>query len=358
MGKVDIDAVKNQNPLAPTVERLCGQAIIKHKIFAPWRAESTPSVHIYEDDSWWDYGAGVGGDVLDFMGYYYFGLSYDPSTHFIDVIDKLGALEIAPLPPQPTKPKPARPKLKVSLQSIIGWADSMPANRRAYWHSRGLTDQTINEFMLGFDGQRYTIPALYRYIPFGVKRRITPEDSATQYDLHNAYVQSVRELHPEWTEETDAKVYAYSVLELRESHPDWTDYQIQNAAPPAPTKYTSTYGSRPGIFNSDTLLSAHTVVICEGEIDAMLLHQSDIQAVSSTGGAGKWEERWATHFTHIPRIFVLYDNDEAGQKGALKVQASIRRAQILTLPDGVKDVGELFQGTNSAADWVRWQVGK
>lgn len=335
MGKVDIDAVKSQNPLAPTVERLCGQAIVKHKIFAPWRAESTPSVHIYEDDSWWDYGAGVGGDVLDFMGYYYFGLSYDPSTHFIDVIDKLGALEIAPAPPSATatKPKPARPKLKVSLQSILGWADNMPDSRRAYWRSRGLTDQTISEFLLGFDGQRYTIPALYRYIPFGVKRRITPEDYETEYGYHLADTEK-----------------------LQAENPDWTEQEVKKAARPAPIKYTSLYGSIVGIFNSDTLLKCHTVVICEGEIDAMLLHQNGIQAVSSTGGAGSWKERWATHFTHIPRIFILYDNDEAGQKGALKVQASIRRAQILTLPDGVKDVGELFEGTQSAADWVRWQV--
>lgn len=338
MGKIDIDAVKNQNPLPQTVERICGQAIIKHKIFAPWRAESTPSVHIYEDDSWWDYGAGIGGDVLDFLGYYYFGMSYDPSTHFIDVVDRLGALEIAPPPSTlllPAKPKPQRPKLKVSLESIISWADNMPANRRAYWHSRGLTDQTISEFMLGYDGQRFTIPALYRLIPFGVKRRITPEDYDAEYSQHNS-----------------------DTAKLQNEHPDWTDQEIKKAARPAPLKYTSQYGSIVGIFNSDTLLQCHTVIICEGEIDAMLLHQSGIQAVSSTGGAGSWKERWAEHFTHIPRIFTLFDNDEAGQKGALKVQASIRRAQPLALPDGVKDVGELFQAAASAADWVRSKVGE
>lgn len=330
MNKVDVDAIKNQNPLPQTVERLCGQAIVKHKIFAPWRAESTPSVHIYDDDSWWDFGNGVGGDVIDFMGYFYFGESYDPSVHFIDVVDRLGALEIRPLPPQASKPKPPRPQLKVSLEAITNWHETMPPSRRAYWHSRGLTDQTIGEFLLGWDGKRYVIPGLYRFIPFSAKRRITPEDFAA---------------------ETTAR--QQGIEHLQAQHPDWTEKQINEEAPPAPLKYISALGSTVGIFNSDTLIDAHTVVICEGEIDAMLLHQSAIRAVSSTGGAGSWKVEWAKFFTHVEQVFVLYDNDDAGRCGARKVQASIRRSRLLSLPEGIKDVGELFEKSASPVEWLK-----
>lgn len=301
---IDVDALKASHPLQPTIENLTGERVTHHKIRCPFHADDSPSLHVYEDGGWKCFGCGLHGDVISFVGYFRYGTQYDPAIHFIDIVDSLGALDIKPLPPQPTKPKPPKPKLNIDLEAIIRWSDTMPAKRRAYWHSRGLTDQTISEFMLGFDGQRYTIPGLYRLIPFCVKRR-----KADDIDDNNE------------------------------------------------AKYTSLYGSSVGIFNSDTLLDAHSVVICEGEIDAMLLHQSGIRAVSSTGGAGSWKPEWAKFFTHIERVFVLYDNDKPGREGAKKIQASIRRAKVLTLPEGVKDVGELFQTTTSAADYVRWMIG-
>ena len=329
MNKVDVDAVKRQNPLCETIERMTGESIVRHKIFAPWRAESTPSVHVYENDSWYDFGGGFGGDIFDFVGYFLFGAAYDSSVHFIDVVDSLGALEIRPLPPQASKPKPPKPQLKVSLEAITNWHESMPPSRRAYWYSRGLTDQTIGDFILGWDGKRYTIPALYRLIPFGTKRRITPED----FDRETAIRQQ-------------------GIERLQAQHPDWTEKQVNEEAPHAPVKYLSTLGSTVGIFNSDTLIEAHSVIICEGEIDAMLLHQSNIRAVSSTGGAGSWKVEWAKFFTHVEQVFVLFDNDNAGRCGARKVQASIRRSKLLSLPEGVKDVGELFEKSNSPVEWM------
>ena len=332
---IDVDALKASHPLPDTIEQLTGERIERHKIRCPFHSDDSPSLHVYEDGGWKCFGCGLFGDVLDFIGYYRFGTQYDSSVHFIEIIDGLGALDIAPLPPKPTKPKPAKPRLNISLEVIMRWADTMPEDRWAYWRSRGLTDQTISEFFLGWDGQRYTIPALYRLIPFGVKRRITPEEYASEYARHIADVERLQAENPEWTEQ-----------------------EIRKAAHPIPIKYTSLYGSRVGIFNADTLIDANEVVICEGEIDAMLLYQSGVRAVSSTGGAGSWKADWVKMFTHIRDVFVLYDNDEAGRTGTQKVQASIRRARAITLPDGVKDVGELFQATDNAADWVRWKMGR
>ena len=304
MATIDVAAIKAAHPIESVIERMTGQRIERNKICCPFHDDGSPSLHVYDDGGWKCFGCGLGGDVFSFVGYLRYSLQYDPSRHFIEIASSLGDLEITPQPARIAKPKPPKPQMNIGLDAVVGWHDNMPASRRAYWHSRGLTDQTISEFMLGFDGQRYTIPSLYRLQPFGVKRR-----KAADID-------------------------------------DGID-----------AKYTSIYGSRVGIFNSDTLLGAEYVVICEGEIDAMLLHQSGIRAVSSTGGAGSWRDKWAQHFTHIQRVFVLYDNDEAGRKGARTIQASIRRAQVLTLPEGVNDVGELFDKSADAVDWVRHTIG-
>lgn len=296
---VDIESLRASNPLQSVVEQFTGQQIVKHKIFAPWRSESTPSLHVYDDGRWYDFGAGIGGDVIDFLGYLYFGTGYNPETHFTEVVDRLGGLNIKPLPQRTVKPKPETAKqLSISLETILDWHDTMPTNRREYWKSRGLFDQTINDFFLGWDGKRYTIPALYRLVPFAVKRR--------QSEINDGI---------------DAK-------------------------------YISATGSKAGLFNEDCLWTTDKVVITEGEIDAMLLTQWGFPAVSSTVGAGTFKEEWSSKFLFVPKVWVLYDNDDAGRKGEKLVHASIRRAKIMHYPQGIKDAGELFAKDAYAVNWL------
>jgi DNA primase len=88
----------------------------------------------------------------------------------------------------------------------------------------------------------------------------------------------------------------------------------------------------------------------------MLLDQLGYRAVSMTAGAGSWKDDWARFFTHVRDIYLLFDNDKAGREGAAKVHATLRRAKIVTLPEGVKDVGELW-ATGSAASWLKENVG-
>lgn len=297
--KQQLEEVKRSNPIETIVERMTGQRIVKHKIKCPWRNEDTPSFHIYEDGRWHDFGTGESGDVLDFVGRYYYPGTYDPDVHYGDVIDRLAGIKIAPLPANTVKPKPETTKqLSINLETILDWHDSMPANRREYWKSRGLFDQTINDFFLGWDGKRYTIPATYRLVPFACKRRQSEIDDGID------------------------------------------------------AKYISITGSRSGLFNADCLWTTDKVVICEGEIDAMLLNQWGFPAVSSTAGAGTFKEKWAELFLFVPKIWILYDNDEAGRKGEALVHSILRRAKIVRYPQGIKDAGDLFSKDAYAVNWL------
>lgn len=303
---IDIDAVKAANPTPAIVEQLTGHQIMRHKTRCPFHADNNPSLHVYDDGSWHCFGCGAhGGDVIDFVGRYYFGPSYNPSTHFTEVVDRLGALEIRPLPQKTIKRKPkAERQLLVTLEEVMQWHESMPATRRDYWYSRGLTDYSIDSFLLGWDGKRYTIPHLYRFVPFGVKRRKASD----------------------------------------------MDDGIE-------AKYTSIPGSRMGIFNADILWEAERVVICEGEIDCILLNQFGYRAVSPTAGAGSWKDEWARLFSHVSNIHILYDNDGPGKQGAAKVQSTLRRAKIVTLPEPLNDVGDLVAQHSNPAAWLEAHLG-
>lgn len=350
---IDTAALKAQHPIEAVVAQFTQQQIGRdHKIFPPWREESTPSLHIYSDSgNWKDYGTGESGDIFDLIGRIRFA-NYDRSVHFIDVVNMLGDLNIQPAPrPQPAKRR-ARPHSTVTLERIMQWSDALPAHYRQYWRSRGLTDQTIDRFLLGYDGRRLTIPALYRGVPFAVRRRVTPEDWAVAKAAFTAQIAPWQAAHPDWT---NRQIVQAMRAQLTAEHPEWSAEQIRAALPHLPPKYVGLDHDTVGIFNADVLNRAVVVIICEGELDCMLLDQAGFAAVTATGGAGAWRPEWMRFLLHCRTVYLLFDNDEAGRQGRQKLHAMLRRARPLTLPAGVKDVGELWEQGNLPA-WLAANV--
>lgn len=104
---------------------------------------------------------------------------------------------------------------------------------------------------------------------------------------------------------------------------------------------------------------ARTVAICEGEIDAMTLHQAGIPALSVNAGAGnfQWLENDWERLERFSEILVAFDSDEAGEKGAKEVtrRLGIERCKRMTFP-GHKDANEYLQAGASGEDF--WHAVK
>lgn len=83
------------------------------------------------------------------------------------------------------------------------------------------------------------------------------------------------------------------------------------------------------------------VVICEGELDALLLHSKGVPAVTSTGGAGSFQAYWRDLFTDIEDVLIVMDNDDAGMRGAFRIQEFIPYAKIGQLPDMLGKGGDI-----------------
>jgi len=76
-------------------------------------------------------------------------------------------------------------------------------------------------------------------------------------------------------------------------------------------------GSEAGLFGLDKLKDYKKyVIICEGEFDALLLQSRGLNAISSTAGATSFKDEWVDKLSHINKVYVLFDSDEAGKKGA------------------------------------------
>lgn len=103
---------------------------------------------------------------------------------------------------------------------------------------------------------------------------------------------------------------------------------------PGSPKYKTLAGHSARLFNSSILWEPnHEVVLCEGEFDAMVMNQLGIPAVAAPG-AQSWKENWNSYFDEVRRVWVLFDNDEAGGKGAEKVLVNLgAKARVVRLDD-------------------------
>ena len=103
----------------------------------------------------------------------------------------------------------------------------------------------------------------------------------------------------------------------------------------------------------------HCTVWVEGELDAILASQElGIEVGSTTLGANGWMDEWSDTISSGGHpITLLYDNDEPGEKGALKAAESLRkygvRVQIAKWPKDKEkgyDITEHFRERGSVDD--------
>jgi archaellum biogenesis ATPase FlaH len=117
------------------------------------------------------------------------------------------------------------------------------------------------------------------------------------------------------------------------------------ALPPAKKEFKRMTGCKSVLFNQDALKGAEEVFICEGELDGLTLLQTGLDnVVSGTTGAGSFAPEWIDALRHLKKIYLCYDGDEAGQKGArsLAKRLGYNRCYNVDLPEG-QDVNDYFQ---------------
>ena len=114
--------------------------------------------------------------------------------------------------------------------------------------------------------------------------------------------------------------------------------------PPAEKTFRRLKGGKSVLFNIDSLDSEQDLFITEGETDAMTLWQHGWEnTLGNTLGAGSFKGEWMDSLDNMEKIFIIYDSDEAGQEGALKLakRLGLDRCWNVVLP--VKDVNDYFR---------------
>lgn len=112
------------------------------------------------------------------------------------------------------------------------------------------------------------------------------------------------------------------------------------------------------LFGADNVRGHKEVFLCEGELDAIYLDQMGY-AVCASPGAGSFQDLWKIWFEDATRVFIVFDADDAGRKGAYRTQQMLgQKAVNIELPvphhEDSTDVTEFFlRDGNSKHDFEK-----
>lgn len=159
-------------------------------------------------------------------------------------------------------------------------------------HERGLSNETIDHFRLGYDIERKAIS-----IPL--------------------FKQS-------------------EVVAIKYRYLDNTD-----------KRYDYEKGGKNWIYNEEGINIARNkgyVVIVEGEFDCMSSYQAGIKNVVSPASGKDSYGVWIELLDTIPRVYIAYDNDDSGKQTAIKMSERLGTDKCfeISYPSDVKDASEFF----------------
>jgi len=208
--------------------------------------------------------------------------------------DRTGVIPKATTLPSSRQYTPTQP---IPMAILEYWYNLATKEVREYFYNRCLTDETIDLFMLGYDGTNYVIPiwegAPRESLVYGAKFRC-PEGVLPKY------------------------------FGLRGRN-------------------------QPRLFNKFVLEGATEAIILFGEFDAILGHQLGFSAVSPTSGQNTWLAGWTKLFDSCEVVYVLPDK---GERAAGHQLCSLfgSRGSLCEFPEGVKDFTEFMQAGYTALD--------
>jgi twinkle protein len=123
--------------------------------------------------------------------------------------------------------------------------------------------------------------------------------------------------------------------------------------PPAEKTFRRVQGCSSVLFNADALEGQEEIYLTEGEIDAITLWDQGVKnVVGVTTGAGSFDPEWIDQLRAVKKIYLCYDPDEPGQKGAREAARRLgyERCFNVCLPEG-QDVNEYFRAGNDIFDF-------
>ncbi len=125
-------------------------------------------------------------------------------------------------------------------------------------------------------------------------------------------------------------------------------------------KYLQVKGSQPAVFGLESVRDHSIVFLVEGEFDAMLLEQEagNLVGVCTLGSASSrhLSSKWLSYFLGCHRIFLVGDDDKAGNDWAKAMSGLSHRLKQIHVPKG-KDISDYWHLSGNLHEWVQEIIG-
>ncbi|NPA91258.1 MAG: DNA primase [Chloroflexi bacterium] len=284
-----------------------------YKALCPFHEEKTPSFVVFpETQTWHCFGAcGTGGDVFSFV-------------MKKEGVDFLGALRLlaerAGIPWTEEKEGDAQSQLRERLREIHAAATAHfqellhhhPEGEvaRAYLQQRGLSQETVTAFQLGYardawdDLLQYLRSLGYQEEELEKAGLIIVRDEGRMYDRfrHRLMIP----IH-----DAQGRVIAFAGRVLGEGHPKY----LNSPQTPIFDKGRTLYGYAQAVR---AIREKGEAIIVEGYMDVLSAHQAGFRNVVASMGTALTPTQLRLLSRHTRRIILALDADVAGQQAALR----------------------------------------
>ena len=333
---VDIAALKARHPLGDTVEaagvRLRGRGRVRQGV-CPFHDEVEGSFTVYSNsERFWCFGCGEGGDVLDFVQKSE-GLTLPQAIARLDGSPGL-APRSAPRPAGTRRPAsaalpPRDPALLTAAARFYAGRLRRSTEAREYLASRGVGPVAAARLGLGYSpghGLRQALESL------GFSEKRIGDSGLFTERGSERFAGMVVVPDP-----SGGLVRWLKGRAVRES----VKPRFQALPGPKPVLGLGRLGPAPP-----------WAVVAEGLFDWLLLTGWGLPACAALGTQGV--ERIASALRGCPRVFLAFDNDDAGREATDGLLTLLgRRAAAVTLPEGIGDVGELAALPQGRSSFLR-----
>lgn len=331
------------------------------KGLCPFHQEKSPSFHVNpERQTFKCFGCGEAGDAIDLVMKMEF-LTFPEALQLL--ADRVGViLDKRKTPEQYAKDKDEKSRLyrinrlATDVYHKILFDHPKAADARTYLASRGLSEETIKLFRLGY------APAATRGVPSVLERFLTQRGfSADEWRKAGSPERfSNRIIFPLWDVLGNPVGFTGRAL----SSDDQPKY-LNTPETPLFKKGRLLY---PLHTARDAIKTTGRVIVVEGQMDVLLAHQLGTHATVATSGTALTLEHLAILGRYTNRILFCFDSDAAGIEATRKAIVLAYDLElepyVIRLPSGVKDVGELaietpeawLTAASQAVPAVVWQL--
>jgi len=301
----------------------------------PWHDDHHPSLQVNpERQCFRCFVCDIGGDIFSFV-------MRMENVEFPEALAMLAEMAGIPLPR--TIGKPSGGDRKQELFRVMAWAEqqyhacllesSEAATARQYLRERGISEESIRKFRLGFS------PLQPDWILRRARRdQIDPKLLVTVGILTSAHTR-------EWIDRFRGRVL-FSIRDAQGRPVGFGGRVLPHMAETTPAKYvnspeTPLFAKSRLLYGLDLARDAfrrtRTALVMEGYTDVIMAHQYGFSNAVAVLGTALADSHLRLLQRYVDRVVLVLDGDEAGRRRAAQVlELFVARQidlQVLTLPD-------------------------